>query len=88
LQFLPKRLKLRRNFYLASLFFLLSNGVLMEKYTERFFAAPTDSFFIFGPRGTGKSTWLKKTFPNAYFVDLSPEGTSVTGQYPQFDRGI
>jgi len=42
----------------------------MEKYTERFFAAPTDSFFIFGPRGTGKSTWLKRTFPDAYFVDL------------------
>ena len=31
---------------------------------------PKDSFFIFGPRGTGKSTWLKKTFPNAYFIDL------------------
>ena len=37
----------------------------MKKYTERFFAAPTDSFFIFGPGGRGKSTWLKKTFPNA-----------------------
>ena len=47
----------------------------MEKYTERFFAAPTDSFFIFGPRGTGKSTWLKRTFPNAYFVDLLDDNT-------------
>ena len=42
----------------------------MGKYTERFFATPAESFFIFGPRGTGKSTWLKRTFPNAYFVDL------------------
>jgi len=24
----------------------------------------------FGPRGTGKSTWLKKTCPDAYLVDL------------------
>ncbi len=32
----------------------------MRKFTERFFSAPADSFFIFGPRGTGKSTWLKK----------------------------
>jgi len=52
-----------------------SNGVMMEKFTERFFTAPTDSFFIFGPRGTGKSTWLKKTFPDAYLVDLLDDST-------------
>ncbi len=28
------------------------------------------SFFLFGPRGTGKSTWLKKRFPNALLFDL------------------
>lgn len=37
---------------------------------KRFFKAPKQSFFLFGPRGTGKSTWLKKTFPNAYWIDL------------------
>ena len=42
----------------------------MEKFTERFFNKPEDSFFIFGPRGTGKSTWLKREFPDAYLVDL------------------
>lgn len=42
----------------------------MEKFTHRFFSAPAGSFFIFGPRGTGKSTWLKKTFPNACLIDL------------------
>jgi len=47
----------------------------MQKYTERFFSAPTDSFFIFAPRGTGKSTWLKRTFPDAYFVDLLDDNT-------------
>ena len=47
----------------------------MEKFTERFFRAPADSFFIFGPRGTGKSTWLKKTFPDAYLIDLLDDNT-------------
>ena len=28
------------------------------------------SFFLFGPRGTGKTTWLKENFPNAVNVDL------------------
>lgn len=28
------------------------------------------SFFLFGPRGTGKSTWIKKSFPDARFYDL------------------
>lgn len=28
------------------------------------------SFFLFGPRGTGKSTWLKATFPQALYLDL------------------
>ena len=37
---------------------------------RRFFKAPRDSFFLFGPRGTGKSTWLKETFPGALRVDL------------------
>ena len=47
----------------------------MEKFTERFFKSPADSFFIFGPRGTGKSTWLKETFPDAYLVDLLDDRT-------------
>ncbi|MCH9634774.1 MAG: hypothetical protein S4CHLAM7_15360 [Chlamydiae bacterium] len=28
------------------------------------------SFFLFGPRGTGKSTWVKKYYPNAFYIDL------------------
>ncbi|MEM7816495.1 MAG: ATP-binding protein [Candidatus Aenigmatarchaeota archaeon] len=28
------------------------------------------SFFLFGPRGTGKTTWVKTTFPNAIYIDL------------------
>lgn len=28
------------------------------------------SFFLFGPRGTGKTTWLKQRFPDALYLDL------------------
>lgn len=28
------------------------------------------SFFLFGPRGTGKTTWLKERFPEALYLDL------------------
>ncbi len=31
---------------------------------------PTRSFFLFGPRATGKSTWLKASFPEHYYLDL------------------
>ena len=38
---------------------------------KRLFTAPKNqSFFLFGPRGTGKTTWLKKEFPNALYFDL------------------
>lgn len=41
---------------------------------HRLFKDPGDSFFLFGPRGTGKSTWLKEAFPNLLYIDLlSPE---------------
>jgi uncharacterized protein len=31
---------------------------------------PSRSFFLFGPRATGKSTWLRSTFPEHYYIDL------------------
>jgi predicted AAA+ superfamily ATPase len=37
---------------------------------KRFFTPPQQSYFLFGPRGTGKSTWLKQQYPNAYWIDL------------------
>jgi len=37
--------------------------------------APAQSFFLLGPRGSGKSTWLRAEFPNAHFVDLLSEAT-------------
>ena len=40
------------------------------EFRSRFFKLPAQSFFLFGPRGTGKSTWLKHELPGALFVDL------------------
>jgi len=38
---------------------------------KRFFTPPDGiSYFLFGPRGTGKSTWLKNNYPDAYWIDL------------------
>jgi predicted AAA+ superfamily ATPase len=37
---------------------------------HRFFTAPKESFFLFGPRGTGKSTWLRQNYPDAIYIDL------------------
>jgi predicted AAA+ superfamily ATPase len=40
------------------------------EFISRFFRLPKKSFFLFGPRGTGKSTWLRHELPDAVFVDL------------------
>lgn len=40
---------------------------------ERLTAAPKGSFFLFGVRGVGKSTWARDQFPNAYVIDLLDE---------------
>ncbi len=38
---------------------------------SRFFKSPKkESFFLFGPRGTGKTTWLQATFPDALSINL------------------
>lgn len=42
-------------------------------YYERALNRPNESFFLLGPRGTGKSTWLRKQFPDAKTIDLLDE---------------
>jgi uncharacterized protein len=37
---------------------------------DRLLRPPDRSFFLFGARGTGKSTWLRRVFPHALFLDL------------------
>jgi predicted AAA+ superfamily ATPase len=39
----------------------------------RIIAPPEGSFFLFGPRGAGKSTWLREVFPQAHRIDLLSE---------------
>lgn len=36
----------------------------------RFFEPPHKSYFLFGARGTGKSTWIKQFYPKAKIIDL------------------
>jgi len=41
---------------------------------SRIIELPTDSYFLFGPRGTGKSTLLHRRVPGALYIDLlNPE---------------
>lgn len=37
---------------------------------SRFFKPPKQSFFLFGPRGTGKSTLVRRYFKDAIYLDL------------------
>ncbi len=40
---------------------------------SRILTPPRQSFFLMGPRGAGKSTWLRSHFPNAHVIDLLSE---------------
>lgn len=40
------------------------------KYYPRILKAPKESFFLFGLRGVGKSTWARERFPDAVRFDL------------------
>ena len=43
----------------------------------RLLATPRRSIFLFGARGTGKSTWLRARFPNAASYDLLDTGEAL-----------
>lgn len=50
----------------------------------RFFQPPDKSYFLFGPRGTGKSTWLVLHYPQAVFIDLlEPDTYRTYRAYPE-----
>jgi predicted AAA+ superfamily ATPase len=51
---------------------------------DRFFQAPKASFFLFCPRGTGKSTFVHQHFKNAIYVDLlDPERVRLFSAMPE-----
>lgn len=59
-------------------------NILARKLTP-----PKKSFFLFGPRGTGKSLWVKEQFQQALFLDfLSPETFRVYSAYPERLREV
>jgi predicted AAA+ superfamily ATPase len=37
---------------------------------DRLFSPPSQSFFLFGPRGSGKTTWARKVYSKACWVNL------------------
>jgi predicted AAA+ superfamily ATPase len=46
-----------------------------------------ESYFLFGPRGTGKTTWLKKRYPKAIWIDLlNPEEERKLSMHPELLR--
>ncbi len=54
------------------------------EFVSRFFQDAPQSYFLFGPRGTGKSTWLHRYLPSATFIDLlSPEVFRVYSARPE-----
>ncbi len=60
---------------------------------SRIFRAPEQSFFLLGPRGSGKSTWLRTAFPDAHVVDLLSEETyqrllAFPGQFANEMRAV
>jgi predicted AAA+ superfamily ATPase len=40
------------------------------KNIRRLFDPPDHSYFLFGPRGVGKTTWLHSAYPEALYLDL------------------
>lgn len=53
---------------------------------NRYFQPSSQSYFLFGPRGTGKSTWLKQKYPKALFIDLLDP--SVLRQYQAYPERL
>lgn len=43
----------------------------------RLLSPPLTSFFVFGPRGTGKSTWIKNCFPSVPTYDLLDQSQAL-----------
>ena len=44
-------------------------GLKLE-FVGRFFEPPEQSYYLFGPRGTGKSAWVRRRYPGGVRIDL------------------
>lgn len=47
--------------------------MVVSQQLPRLLQPPRQSFFLFGPRGSGKSTWVRQRFPKALRFDLLDE---------------
>lgn len=47
---------------------------MVDNEVSRLLSPPKQSFFLFGPRGTGKSTWVRRHFSSALQLTLLDEG--------------
>lgn len=54
------------------------------RHLKRLLKAPSQSFFLLGPRGTGKTTWIKDHYTNAAWIDLLlPNEVNFYGARPE-----
>lgn len=54
------------------------------RHIKRLLKAPNQSFFLLGPRGTGKTTWIKDHYSNAVWIDLLlPHEVNFYGARPE-----
>jgi len=53
---------------------------LKNRSIPRFFKPPKTSYFLFGPRGTGKSTMIRQTYRHALWIDLLDQATAFLYQ--------
>lgn len=54
------------------------------QHLKRLLKAPTQSFFLLGPRGAGKTTWIKDHYTNAVWIDLLlPNEVNFYGARPE-----
>ncbi|HZW28988.1 MAG TPA: AAA family ATPase, partial [Trueperaceae bacterium] len=61
----------------------------MSSKSPRTLRPPDRAFFLFGPRGTGKSTWLREHFPAALHLNLlKPEEVVRFTRDPGLLRGL
>jgi predicted AAA+ superfamily ATPase len=65
----------------------------LRQQLPRLLQPPRQSFFLFGPRGSGKSTWVKQRFPRATRIDLLDEALfqellAAPGRFADLLRGL
>jgi uncharacterized protein len=56
---------------------------------KRFFQHSDQGYFLFGPRGTGKSTWVHLHLPNSFVIDLlAPDAYRTYSGRPERLRDV